>query len=229
MALTNSEVLPEPPTSGVRYSFPPSLYIAMTAFEMRSASWLSLRYRSIMQPLKIVAVGFATFRPASCVAACRAPCSNIAPDAPMFIPGNNPGPPTSPVARFVTMFPYKLGRTITSNCCGLLVICMHALSTIIPSNSIPGYFFATSAQHLRNNPSAAFMMFALCTAVTFLRPFITAYLNAYSAIRVLFSAEMILSDSTTPGTTSCSRPEYSPSVFSRITTVSTFLCLVSRP
>jgi hypothetical protein len=45
-----------------------------------------------------------------------------------------------------------------------------------------GYFLAVSRQERRNSPSPCFMMLALCTAVTFLRLFSTAYSNAYSAI-----------------------------------------------
>src|SRR2546425_1254418 len=59
------------------------------------------------------------------------------------------------------------------------------------------------------------MMFALCTAVTFFLPNFRAYSKANTAIRVLAFSVMIFSDSTTPGTTSCSSPEYKPSVFSR--------------
>ena len=50
------------------------------------------------------------------------------------------------------------------------------------------------------------MMFALWTAVTRLRPRRRAYSNAYLAMRVDATAVMIFSDSTTPGTTVCSRP-----------------------
>jgi hypothetical protein len=42
-----------------------------------------------------------------------------------------------------------------------------------------------------------------------------ASMNAYSAMRVQPFSVNTLSVSTTPGTTSCSSPEYSPSVFSR--------------
>jgi len=44
---------------------------------------------------------------------------------------------------------------------------------------------ATSLQHSMNKPSAFFMMFALCSAVTFWRLLSLAYLKAYSATRVL--------------------------------------------
>ena len=54
------------------------------------------------------------------------------------------------------------------------------------------------------------MIFALCTAVTFFLPLKCANSNAYSAI--LNDAYLVVTfiDSTTPGYTSCSTPEYSP-------------------
>jgi hypothetical protein len=57
-------------------------------------------------------------------------------------------------------------------------------------------------------------MFALWIHVTFLRLFFWAKSNAKRAIRSDFARVTILRASTTPGTDWCSRPEYSPSVFS---------------
>ena len=50
-------------------------------------------------------------------------------------------------------------------------------------------------------------MFALCTAVTLRRRCRVAYEKAKRAIRFDALDVMIFSDSTTPGTTWCSRPE----------------------
>ena len=50
------------------------------------------------------------------------------------------------------------------------------------------------------------MMFALCTEVTRRRWCFLAYSKANRAIRVDAFSVMILIDSTTPGTTMCSRP-----------------------
>lgn len=97
------------------------------------------------------------------------------------------------------------------------------LSTITSSYSMAGYRCATSRQDSRKRPSAIFIMLALCTAVTFLLKLRYAYSNAYSAMRRVPGRVITLSDSVTPGTTSCSRPENSPSVFSRTTTMSTSL------
>jgi hypothetical protein len=52
----------------------------------------------------------------------------------------------------------------------------HSLVSVVP---------ATSLQHSMKSPSAFFMMLALCRAVTFWRLLSVAYLNAYSATRVL--------------------------------------------
>jgi len=49
----------------------------------------------------------------------------------------------------------------SSNCSGRVTNCMAALSTIISSYLICGYFAATSRQQRRNKPSASFMMLAL--------------------------------------------------------------------
>ncbi len=66
-----------------------------------------------------------------------------------------------------------------------------------------------------NSPSLSFMMLALWTAVTFFRPRRRACANANSLMRRDAFSVMIFRLSTTPGTTSCSRPEYRSSVFSR--------------
>ena len=77
------------------------------------------------------------------------------------------------------MSPYRFGSTRTSYSSGFWTSCMHMLSTIRSSNSTrPAYPAATVRQLSRNRPSDSFMMFALWTAVTFSRPFATAYSNA---------------------------------------------------
>ena len=58
----------------------------------------------------------------------------------------------------------------------------------------------------RNRPSLSFMMLALWTAVTRFRPCFLAYSKANRATRVDARSVMIFRLSTTPGTTSCSRP-----------------------
>ena len=92
---------------------------------------------------------------------------------------------------------------------------MQALSTISSLYWISGKCEAVSRQHFRNRPSLNFMMLALWMAVTFERPSRRAYSKAARAIRMEAFSVMILRLSTTPGITSCSRPEYRSSVFSR--------------
>jgi hypothetical protein len=69
-----------------------------------------------------------------------------------------------------------------------------------------------------NSPSLSFMMLALWIAVTFLRPCRFAYSKANSLIRRDAFSVITFRLSTTPGTTSCSSPEYRSSVFSRTMT-----------
>ena len=73
------------------------------------------------------------------------------------------------------------------------------------------------------------MMLALWIEWIFLRPCLRAYSKANFAMRVDPFSVITLMLSTTPGTTSCSRPTYSPSVFSRTMTRSTPGYFVSRP
>ena len=70
-------------------------------------------------------------------------------------------------------------------------------------------------------------MLALWMQVTFFLLFARAKEKANLAMRSDLARVMILSDSTTPSTDWCSRPEYSPSVFSRMMQKSTFLWRVS--
>ena len=72
------------------------------------------------------------------------------------------------------MSPYRFGSTSTSYSSGFCTSCMHMLSTMRSSNSMSGYSLATCRETSRNSPSVYFMMFALWTLVTFLRPFLRA-------------------------------------------------------
>ncbi|KAJ0493922.1 hypothetical protein HanIR_Chr12g0591571 [Helianthus annuus] len=58
---------------------------------------------------------------------------------------------------------------MTSNCSGLETSCMQQLSTIISLYLMLGYLLAISLHDSRNKPSASFIIFALCTAVTVFR------------------------------------------------------------
>jgi hypothetical protein len=51
---------------------------------------------------------------------------------------------------------------------------MHMLSTMRSSKAMSGLREATSRPTARKSPSVCFMMFALCTSVTFLRPYFRA-------------------------------------------------------
>lgn len=139
--------------------------------------------------------------------------------------------------------------------------CIAVLSTIMSLKLIPlaEYVSATLLHVFKKRPSPNFlvtlasvswqgqcqtsimyMILALCTQVTFLRPFLSAKSKANWAMRSVFALVTTLRDSMTPGKdcrlsalghhvekrgkrTECSRPEYSPSVFSRMMTKSTLL------
>ena len=80
----------------------------------------------------------------------------------------------------------------------------------------------TVRAHSRKRPSLSFMMLALWTAVTVLAARAAARTGTRTrAIRVDAFSVMIFRLSTTPGTTTCSRPAYRSSVFSRTMTRST--------
>lgn len=58
------------------------------------------------------------------------PGSKRAYSRPMLAPGTMPGPPTSAAPMLLTIEPYRLGMTMTSNCCGRLTSCIDVLSTL---------------------------------------------------------------------------------------------------
>ena len=95
---------------------------------------------------------------------------------------------------------------------------MHVASTMRSSYAMSMYSRATRRTLSRKSPSPSFMMFALWIAVTFRRPWSRACAKANRAMRVEAFSVMIFRLSTTPGTTSCSRPAYRSSVFSRTIT-----------
>ena len=73
------------------------------------------------------------------------------------------------------------------------------LSTILSSDWISGYSVATRRKQSRKRPSESFMMLALWTAVTRLRPCRRAYSKAKRAMRSEAFSVMIFRLSTTPG------------------------------
>mmetsp|Transcript_17616 Transcript_17616/g.30336 ORF Transcript_17616/g.30336 Transcript_17616/m.30336 type:complete len:288 (-) Transcript_17616:140-1003(-) len=220
------EVEAEPPRSRVR-NFGSEM-VVRTDRSICCAKLVMPRCRSIITELSSSAVGFALFCPAMSGAV---PCtaSKTAAFSPMLPLGVRPSPPMRPAARSLMMSPYKLGMTITSYAAGFFASCITAASSSTSSKLRLGYCAACSRAHSRNSPSLSFMMLALWTTVTFLRLCSVAYSKAYLQMRCDASWVMTLSADTTPGTTSCSRPLYSPSVFSRIITRSTSSYLVLYP
>ncbi|VDP45094.1 unnamed protein product [Schistosoma curassoni] len=89
------------------------------------------KYSNISADVNNIPHGLAIFFPAKERPEFRVPISNKAFCGPKFIPVVRPAPPTKPAATLPTIFPYKFGKTITSNCCGLLTNCIHVLSIII--------------------------------------------------------------------------------------------------
>ena len=205
----------------------PAAITSYTAFDMRLACSSRPKCLSSIAPESNMAVGLAWSLPLMSRPTWRQPGSKTATSRPMLQPGTIPGPPTSAAPTLERIPPYKLGMTMTSNCCGRETHCIDALSTIISLDSRVGKSLATALKVLRKRPSANFMMLALWMQVTFLRLFASAKLKANFAMRSDLARVIILRDSTTPGTDWCSRPEYSPSVFSRMMAKSTFLWRVS--
>ena len=187
---------------------------------MRPAAADSPICRSISSADRSSAVGLAMFLPAMSGAL---PCtaSKTAASSPRFAAPTVPSPPTRPAHKSDTISPYRFGSSSTSNFSGFITRFMHAASTICSSYAMPGYSAATVRAQRMKRPSLIFMMFALWIAVMRVRPIRVAYANAKRAMRVEARSVMIFRLSTTPGTTSCSRPEYKSSVFSRTMTRST--------
>ncbi|KAH3673963.1 hypothetical protein OGATHE_001943 [Ogataea polymorpha] len=142
----------------------------------------------------------------------------------MLPDGVNPRPPMRPEDRSDIMSPYKLGITMTKDLYsdGSAQSLREVLSSSSKESLMSGYSLPTSLAVSTNKPSESFMMEALWTTLTSGLLTDLAYSKAY--LMTLSEAGLVINlmDCTTPGTISCSIPEYSPSVFSLIKTVSTF-------
>ena len=145
-----------------------------------SAFASSCRCCSIRTADSSSAVGLAMSRPAMSGAVPCTASNTPTPFSPRLAAGTTPRPPTRPAHRSDTMSPYRFGSSSTSSRSGCITRCMHAASTMRSSNWMSGYCAATLRAHSRNRPSLSFMMLALCTAVTFLRPRRRACSNANS-------------------------------------------------
>ena len=172
-ACVNCAVLALPPRSPVRtWSM---LSVWSIAVRNRVACCVSLQWSSIMAAASISAIGFAMPLPAMSGAE---PCtaSKMAASAPMLAPGAMPRPPTSPATRSDRMSPNRLVVTSMSNCQGLSTSFIAQASMItVSSSNWPLYRRSYSSSPVsRKMPVSAFMMLALCTIVTFLRPVSTA-------------------------------------------------------
>ena len=103
----------------------------------------------------------------------------------MLADGATPSPPTSWAASSERMSPYMLVVTITSNVSGILIRFIAAESTSISLKAIAGCLAETSLQTCEKSPSLFLSTLDLCTATTFLGPFLcSASSNACLAILV---------------------------------------------
>src|SRR5438067_7653012 len=149
-------------------TFLPRAMTSAIAVSIRSAAACSSRWRSISTPDSITAIGLTLFWPAY-LGALPWVASKTAPLLPMLAPGARPRPPIMPAPRSEMMSPYRFGQHRMSYSLGRSTSCIHMLSTIRSSNSMSLLRSATWRAIDRNRPSVCFMMFALCTAVTFRR------------------------------------------------------------
>ena len=151
------------------------------ALRSRSAMSPSLQCSIIMAAASSKAVGLAMSLPAMSGAE---PCtaSKMAASSPMLAPGAMPSPPIRPDTRSERMSPNRLVVTSTSNCHGFSTSFIAQASTMTVSISMRPLYFSSyicSPVSLKM-PVSAFMMLALCTTVTFLRPVAMACSKANS-------------------------------------------------
>ena len=125
-------------------------------------------------PERISAVGLTLFCPLYLGAL---PCvaSNTAPSGPMFAPGATPRPPTRPAAQVAEDVAVQIRQHEHVVQLRLLhQLHAHVVDDAVFELDVRDTPWPPRAARRSNRPSVYFMMFALWTAVTFLRPFVTA-------------------------------------------------------
>jgi len=129
-------LLPSSSRSAVRYL--PSAKTLSTAFSMAAASASSSKeYLSIIAPLRICAIGFATPLPA--MSGALPPLgSYMCTESPSDAEGMRPREPGSTLAASERMSPNMLPVAMTSKNEGFWMICIAALSTYMKSSSTSG-------------------------------------------------------------------------------------------